>query len=258
MSIKDKFDLSNKVAIVTGSGQGIGEGIAIALAEAGANLSIIDINIDTANRVLEKIKQINRNPIAIKCDVSNYSQVEKMRDDTLKAFGHIDILVNNAAIGALPIPTEDLDLEKWNKIIEINLTGVFICSQVVGRTMIKQKNGRIINISSMTGMIVNKGFYVAPYASAKAGVIMLTKSLAMDWSKYNIRVNAIAPGYFNTSLNAHIIENKELYNKVIELVPIGRFGDVSELGGAVVFLSSDASSYITGHIMVIDGGYTVW
>ena len=253
----DRFDLSNKVAIVTGGGQGIGKAIALALAEAGANLAIVDINLETALEVSENIKQLGRSSIAIKCDVSIYEQVMKMKEDVIKKFGRIDLLVNNAGIDAPPVPLEEMPLESWNKVMNVNLTSVFICSQIVGQQFIKQKKGCIINISSMTGLIINKGIYVGPYAASKAGVILLTKALANDWAIYNIRVNNIAPGYIRSPMTKSFMEDEKLYKESIELIPMKRMGETFEIGAAAVFLASDASSYITGHTLLVDGGYTV-
>lgn len=255
MDVREMFDLRGEKAIVTGAAQGLGEQIALGLAEAGADIAVVDINIDGAVRVAESIRNIGRESISIKADVTKISDVENMVKMVKDRFGEIDILVNNAGI-VNNLPAEQITKEEWDRVIEVNLSGVFLCAQVVGREMIKQKKGNIINISSMSGLIVNRPQPQIHYNTSKAGVIMITKSLAGEWAKYNIRVNAIAPGYMRTPLVDKVFPK---YGKGwSSLTPMGRIGDPSEIKGPALFLASRASSFVTGSVLVMDGGYTLW
>lgn len=257
MNIKQKFNLIDKVALVTGGGQGIGKSIAIALAEFGCNLAIFDINLENATSVAKEIEEIGRKAIALKCDVSNYKEVEKNRDIIIKEYGHIDILINNAGVKAPQIPLEEMSLDTWNSVINVNLTGVFICSSLIGKQMIKQKKGKIVNIASLTSLIAVKNVYVGPYAAAKGGVLTLTKSMANDWVNYNIQVNSIAPGFIKTPMNDQLSADDKWSREINELIPMKRLGLPEEIASLAVFLCSDAASYMTGENVVVDGGYTI-
>ncbi len=255
MQVKELFDLSGEKAIVTGAAQGLGEQMALALAEAGADVAVVDMNIEGADKVAESIRNLARDSISIKVDVTKVSDVENMVKIVKDKFGNIDILINNAGI-VNNVPAEELKKEEWDRTIEVNLSGVFLCAQRVGREMIAQKKGNIINISSMSGLIVNKPQPQIHYNTSKAGVIMITKSLAAEWAKYNIRVNAIAPGYMRTPLVDEVFPK---YGKGwSSLTPLGRLGDPSEIKGPALFLASRASSFVTGSVLVMDGGYTIW
>jgi len=255
VNVKSLFDLTGEVGIVTGGAQGLGEQMALALAEAGADIVLADINIEQAQKVAEKIRNLGRECIAIKTDVSEPSQVENMVTKAKEKFGKIDILINNAGLVS-NFPAEELSKEEWDKVIKVNLTGVFLCTQAVGREMIKQRKGSIINIASMSGLIVNRPQPQLHYNTSKSGVIMLTKSFAAEWAKYNIRVNAIAPGYMRTPLVDKVYPK---YGKDwVKYIPMGRIGEPSEIKGPALFLASKASSYMTGSVLVMDGGYTVW
>jgi NAD(P)-dependent dehydrogenase (short-subunit alcohol dehydrogenase family) len=255
MTIKEMFDLSGEKAIVTGAVRGLGEQMALALAEAGADVAVVDVNIDAAHRVTDRIGNIGRDSIAIKADVTKVADVENMVKMVKDRFGKIDILINNAGIG-INVPAEKMGKEEWDRVIEVNLTGVFLCAQAVGREMIKQKKGNIINISSMSALIVNRPQPQISYNASKAGVIMITKSLASEWRKCNIRVNAIAPGYMRTPLVDEVFPKYE--KDWSFLTPMGRIGDPSEIKGSALFLASRASSFVTGSVLVMDGGYTIW
>lgn len=255
MSINDLFNLKGEVAIVTGAARGLGEQMAIALAEAGANVVIADIDLKGVEKVSEQIKKFKVDYLTVKVDVAKSSEIREMKDAVLEKFGKVDILVNNAGITS-NFPAEKLSEDEWNRLIQINLTGVFLCAQIIGKEMIKQRKGNIINISSMSGLIVNRPQPQIHYNVSKAGVIMLTKTLATEWAKYNIRVNAIAPGYMRTPLVDQVYPT---YGKDwVNYIPMGRLGNPAEIKGPVVFLASRASSYMTGSILVMDGGYTAW
>jgi len=255
MSVLSLYELSNRKAIVTGAGQGLGQAMAMALAEAGADVVIADINIDTAQQTAAEIEKLGRKSLVVKMDVSKSDEINQAIDMVIKEFGRIDILVNNAGINRR-VPAEKMSETDWRKVIDVNLTGVFLCSQAVGRQMIKQKSGRIINIASMSGIVLNRGVTQIAYYAAKAGVILLTKTLAVEWAKYNIWVNSISPGWMRTSLvESEFIADKKKYQEIIEDTPMRRFGEPKELGPAVVYLASEASSFVTGENLVIDGGY---
>lgn len=255
MNVKETFDLSGEKAIVTGAARGLGEQMALALAEAGADVAVVDVNIDAACRVAEHIRTIGRDSMAIKADVTKVADVENMVKAAKDRFGKIDISINNAGI-TVNVPAEEMSKEEWDRVIEVNLTGVFLCAQAVGREMIKQKKGSIINISSMSALVANRPQPQISYNASKAGVIMITKSLASEWRKYNVRVNAIAPGYMRTPLVDKVLPK---YGKDwSSLTPMGRIGDPSEIKGPALFLASRASSFVTGSVLVMDGGYTIW
>jgi len=255
MNIKEIFDLKGEKAIVTGAAQGMGEQIAIALAEAGASVAVVDVNVDGIRRVSENLQGLGVDAIFIKTDVTKASDIENMVKIVKDRFGKIDILVNNAGITS-NFPAEEIKKEEWDKIMAVNLNGVFLCAQAVGKEMIKKRKGNIINISSMSGLIVNRPQPQIHYNTSKAGVIMITKSLASEWAKYNIRVNAIAPGYVRTPLVDKVFP--EYGKEWCSLIPMGRIADPSEIKGPILFLASKASSYVTGSILVVDGGYTLW
>jgi len=255
MDVKSLFDLTDDKAIVTGGGSGLGEQMAFALSEAGADVAIVDINLEKAERVAQQIKKLGREAIGLKVDVAQINEVKEMVKTVKDKFKRIDILVNNAGI-AHNLPAEKISKEDWDKVIAVNLTGVFLCAQTVGKEMIAQKKGSIINISSMSAFIVNRPQPQIHYNTAKAGVVMITKSLAAEWAKYNIRVNAIAPGYMRTPMTEPALDKYK--SEWLSLTPMGRMGEPYELKGVVVFLASKASSFVTGSVILVDGGYTVW
>lgn len=252
------FNLSGKVAIVTGAGRGLGEAMARGLAEAGADIVIADLDIANATRVAKGIEQQGRTALPLKVDVTAPGDLRKMVEAVVNQFGKIDILVNNAGIPRTGKVSEELAEESWQRVMDVNLNGVFFCSKYVGIQMIRQKFGRIINISSISGLIANKGRQVTDYCVSKGGIIMLTKSLASEWAQHNINVNAIAPGYFRTRMTEAAFSDPHISGEMFELTPLKRPGEVDELIGPVIFLASAASSFVTGHILIVDGGYTIW
>ena len=247
----DLFDLEGKIAVVTGASRGLGKAMAIGLAKAGADVVVTDV-LDTSETA-DEIKKLHRESFGLKVDVSNQSDVETMVKQIQKKFGKIDILVNNAGI-LRTSNAEDFDKKDWDKVIEVNLTGTFLCAQAVGRQMIKQKSGKIINISSIAGL---SGFASStPYNASKAGVLLLTQTLAAEWGKYNINVNAICPGVFATDMTDNFLKDDQFKNMIKTKVPLGKYAESEELVGTVIYLASKASDYMTGHSLVIDGGWT--
>ncbi len=260
MSILDKFKLDNKVAIVTGAAQGLGKSIAIGLAEAGADIVIVDINYQLAQKTAQEIGKIGGRTLAYQADVTNEDQLTDMLEDVLGQFDRIDILVNNAGI-CKHIAAEKMDVKDWQNVLDVNLTGVFLCSKVVALYMLENKQeGSIINMASMSGYIVNYPQAQSSYNASKAGVIQLTKSLAAEWAEAGIRVNAIAPGYMKTEMTKKVIQSKpETTQKYwVDPAPMKRMGRPEELQGAAIYLASEASSFMTGNTMIIDGGYTIY
>jgi len=247
----DLFDLTGKTAIVTGSARGIGQAIAIELARYGANVVITDII--PGNATVNKIKALKRKSFFIKVDVSKKQEVENLINETLKQFKKIDILVNNAGIFQ-PSPTETLKEEDWEKTIDINLKGYFLCAQAASKHMLKRKKGVIINIASVAGL---EGYAQgASYCASKGGIINLTNSLAAEWGPKGIRVNSICPGVIETAMTKGMLTNKKTKQGMLMKIPLKRTGKPIDIAGAAVFLASDVSSYITGTEIIIDGGWT--
>lgn len=254
-NVKELFDLSGRTAIVTGGSRGIGKEMAEGLAEAGANLVLCARRKEWLDETVEELTARGVDAHGIVADVSNPEDVTKVVGAAVSHFGRVDILVNNAGIswGAMP---EEMPLEKWQKVIDVNLTGCFLMAQAVGREMLKHGSGSIINIASISGMTSSaSGPFYAGYVASKAGLIGLTRELAASWGRKGIRVNAIAPGFFHSRLADAVIDIYE--TSIQENNPIPRIGREGELKGAVVFLASDASSYVTGQTIVVDGGMTI-
>ena len=254
-TIKDLFDLSGKTAIVTGGSRGLGKEMAEGLAEAGASLMLCARRAEWLDETLEEFRGRGFKTEGKLCDVSKPAEIQTVVDSTVEKFGKIDVLINNAGIswGAMP---EEMPLEKWQTVLDVNLTGCFLFAQAVGREMLKHSSGSIINITSIAGLksSANGPFY-AGYAASKAGLIGLTRELAASWGRRGIRVNAIAPGFFHSRLADSVIDIYERSIQENNVIP--RIGQEGELKGAAVFLASDASSYITGQTIVVDGGMTV-
>ena len=253
--VQSLFDLSGRVAIITGGSRGLGAEFAEGLAEAGASLMLCARRDEWLLPGAEALRGRGFTVDAMRCDVSSETDVQAVVDATVERFGTIDILVNNAGISWGERP-EVMTLAQWKKVIDVNLTGAFLCSQAAGREMIKRRYGRIINIASIAGMQGNvNGPYYAGYAASKAGLMGLTRELAASWGRHGIRVNAIAPGFFHSRLSDSSIAQVE--SSLNAVTPLGRVGSPGELKGVAVFLASDASNYITGQTIVVDGGGTI-
>ena len=255
--ILDKFSLQGQVGIVTGGGQGLGKAFSLAFAEAGADVVIAEMNPETGPKTAEEIQAMGRQAIFVKTDVTNRTSIQAMVAKTVEEFGKIDFLMNNAGIVKWLEAEKNTD-EDWLAVINVNLNGLFYCCQEVGKQMIKQGGGRIINIASMSGLIVNYPQNQASYNTSKAAVIHLTKSLATEWAQYNIRVNSISPGYMEGPLAAPLMKDPAYGPVWMNAIPMHRPGKPEELCGVAVLLASEASSYMTGSNVVIDGGYTAW
>lgn len=253
--ISELFDLTGKTAIVTGGSRGIGKEMAEALAEAGANLMLCARRREWLDETVNEFAARGFSVVGKICDVSKPEEVQAVVDSTVKRFGAVNVLVNNAGVswGAMP---EEMSLAQWQMVIDVNLTGCFLFAQAAGREMLKNNSGSIINIASIAGLrsSANGPFY-AGYVASKAGLIGLTRELAASWGRRGIRVNAIAPGFFHSRLADAVIDIYERSIQENNIIP--RVGEPGELKGTVVFLASEASSYITGQIIAVDGGMTV-
>lgn len=256
VTAKQLFDLSGRIAIVTGGSIGLGRQIAGGLAEMGANVVLCARKEARCQQAAKELQQLGVKAIAFGCDVKDQASIKGMVDATLSEFGRIDILINNAGI-SWGAPAEEMRLEDWNKVIETNLTGSFLCAQSVGKIMMKQGRGKIINIASIAGLGgAPPELPAIGYHASKGGVISFTKDLACKWAIHNIQVNAIAPGWFPTHMSSRVLDHHE--DLFLSHIPMRRFGGENDLKGAAVFLASDASNYVTGHVLVVDGGQSAW
>lgn len=253
------FSLKDKTAIVTGAGRGLGLAMAKALAEAGANLAIFEVNLEDAQSAAGQIRAAGWPAIELQVDVTSAQQVQDSIQQVIDHFGQVDILVNNAGVTSRAA-FEELEESDWLRVLNVNLGGIYHCSRWTARHMIARHiPGSIINIASISGLVGNRGGLNSHYCATKGGVIALTRSLAVEWARYGIRVNAIAPGYMVTPMTDRLKAiNPAFYQELIDRVPLGRFGIGADLAGAVVYLASQASAFVTGHTLVVDGGYTAW
>ncbi len=247
-----RFQLEGKNAVVTGSSRGLGQEISLELARCGVSLVLADIIFP--EETAKGTERIGSRCLPIQTDVSDETSVKGMVEKAVSEFGKIDILVNNAGITQTDFaPTEEASVEEWDRVIRVNLRGTFLCSKYIGKQMIGKGGGTIINIASTAGLT---GVPRAPaYCASKAGVLLLTKTLALEWAKHNIRVNAIAPHYLETELTKGLRTSEKVYDGLIRQIPMKRFGKTEDIIGTVLLLSSAASSYITGSVIVIDGGF---
>ena len=254
MSKDSLFDLTGKTAVVTGGGRGIGRAIAEALAGHGATVALASRYSDNLKATAAAIRAAGGTASWHGCDVTVEAEVAALRDAVLAEHGRIDILVNNAGIDPHYAPMERTDPAEWQHIVDVNLTGVFLGCRIIGAAMLENARGSIINISSIAGHVGLKR--QVPYCATKGGVEQLTKALALDWAEQGVRVNAIAYGFITTDLTNAVLTHKHIGPKLLARTPMGRFGTVAEVGGAAVFLASDAASYVTGSTVLVDGGWT--
>ncbi|MDW0116214.1 glucose 1-dehydrogenase [Sporosarcina thermotolerans] len=253
--LTELFGLNGKVAIVTGSSRGIGKEVAISLAKAGADIALIARNEEDLNEVAREIEKHGRKALSVPMDLLNINEMEDKIKKIHTHFGKIDILVNNAGIN-IPKPALEVTEEDWDKVLDINLKSVFFLCKTVAKYMIPNNEGKIINMSSQMAFV---GYYKrAAYSSSKGGLLQLTKSLAIEWSKYNINVNSIAPTFIETPMTKPMFEDKAFLEEVLNRIPLGRLGKIEDLFGAVIYLSSSSSDMVTGHTVMVDGGWTVW
>ncbi|HZY47130.1 MAG TPA: glucose 1-dehydrogenase [Candidatus Bathyarchaeia archaeon] len=256
MKTTDLFSLKGKVAIVTGASSGLGVIFAEALGDMGANIELAARRVEKLNDVAGKLKMQGAKTRPFQCDVSKQEEVQALVDDTVKNFGRLDIIVNNAGIAAMS-PATDISVDEWNKVVSVNMTGVFLCARTAARQMIKQSGGNIVNIASIYGA-VGDVFPASPYYATKGAVINMTRDLAVEWAPYNIRVNAIAPGFFPSEMTEAIFQQPEYLEYIRKQTPLGRPGNLDDLKGAIVYLASSASAYVTGQTIFVDGGWTAW
>ena len=255
MAVLDAFDLTGKTAVVTGGNTGLGEAFARALVEAGANVALAARTRERSERVAEEISEEAGKAIAVDLDVTDPEQVDRMLEEVTERLGPVDILVNNAG-ACYHRPAAEVPPEEWHDVFDVNVHGLWHCAQKVGRRMIEAGGGNIINIGSISAMIVNRPQWQPAYNASKAAVHQLTKSLAAEWAPHNVRVNALAPGYVKTAMAP--VDEPRFRRHWIEDAPMQRYATPGELGPSIVYLASDASSFMTGSILVIDGGYTLF
>ena len=246
------FDLSGKCAVVIGGTSGLGKAIALGIAQAGADVVAASRRCEATKQMAAEIESLGRRSLSRTVDVQDRSSIESLHNQVLASFGKIDILVNAAGI-TLKVPTLECPEEDWSRVLDINLNGTFRACQIFGRTMVAQKYGKILNVASLSSFVAFKD--VAAYGVSKTGIGALTKSLAVELAPHNICVNAIAPGIFPTALNGELVLNTGRGDELKMRTPMSRFGEVNEVAGGSVYLVSDAASFVTGEILVIDGGY---
>lgn len=253
--MQNLFDLTGKVAIVTGASSGLGVQYAKALAGQGADVAIVARRYDRLLEVQKEIEALGSKCLPVKCDICKESEIEAAVDSIMKEFGKIDILVNNAGTNA-GLEAENLLESDWDKVLNINLKGVFLFSKHVAKYMIANGGGKIVNTASMYGMVGNMAIPCVAYHASKGGVVNMTRALASEWAKYNINVNAIGPGFFESELTKDVVSTDEFLGYVQVSCPMKRLGKPGELNGALIYLVSDAASYTTGQTICVDGGWT--
>jgi gluconate 5-dehydrogenase len=259
MSIWDRFRMDGKRALVTGGSRGLGRTMAGALAEAGADLVLVGREPDRLEAAGRDLRSFGRRVDLLAADIGNPAEAQRVCERALAEFGPIHVLINNVGGRRIDVPTEELPLADWQRIMDLNLTSAFLCCKLVGGEMVKRRTGRVINVASIAGMVIPRAIGGRTYETAKAALVGLTKALAADWAPHNVTVNAIAPGGFLTDPNRRWFNEKPgLRDTFVGMVPMGRLGEPEEIGPLALYLASDASSYMTGATLVIDGGYTAW
>lgn len=255
MAVLDSFSLQGKVSVVTGAARGIGRALALALAEAGSDVAVVVRRPDAVADLLPEIEKLGVRAAAVAADVTDAAQVDSAVAELYDTFGTVDVLVNNAGT-CIHRPALEVTPEEWNSVLDVNVTGVWHCAQSFGRRMVEQGHGNIINIGSISALIVNRPQWQPGYNASKAAVHQLTKSLAAEWAPYGVRVNALAPGYVKTEMAP--ADDPKFKPYWIDAAPQQRAAQPEELGPTVVYMASDASSFMTGSVLVLDGGYTVY
>ncbi len=253
---KALFDLEGKVAVVTGASSGIGAQLARALAGAGAQVVVTARRRERLEALAEELIEAGGHAAAVPCDVGVEADIDALADAVIAAHGRVDVLVNNAGITEV-IPAEDEDAEIWRRVLSTNLDGVFFCAQRFGRLMLGQQAGSIVNVASVLGMVGSGQIPQASYAASKGAVINLTRELAAQWARRGVRVNAIAPGWFESEMTGEMFDDDRSQKWMASRTPMGRPGHEGELDGAVLYLASDASSFVTGQVLAVDGGWTI-
>ena len=255
MGVLSRFDLSGRTALVTGFSRGLGRAMAVALAEAGADIAGVARDAEAAAGAAAEITAVGRRSLTLLGDITERPTVARMVDQAVDHFGRIDILVNNAG-ACVHAPALEVTDEDWHAVMNVNVNALWLCSQIVGGHMIERGGGTIVNIGSMSGAIVNRPQWQPAYNASKAAVHHLTRSLAAEWARHGVRVNALAPGYVKTDMSP--VDDPVFRRYWIDDAPMQRYATPDELGGAVVFLASDASSFVTGSVLTMDGGYSVF
>lgn len=250
-----KMTLEGIVALVTGAAQGLGKWISLGLAQAGADIAAADLNLEKVEQTAHEIKKMGRKALPIKTDVANIESIKEMVQKTIAAFGRIDCLVNNAGVSVRK-PVLEVTPEDFDFVSSVNFRGVYFSSQIVAHEMVSRGGGKIINIASAAGLLLRPGIPISVYAGTKAGIIMFTKAFAEELAKHNIYVNAVAPGYFATPLANKSLSDPEIRAKILSFTPLKKIGEAKDVIGPVLFLCSDASNFITGQTIFVDGGRT--
>ncbi len=260
MHVLDRFRLDGKRLLITGGSRGLGREMALAIAEAGADVVLVARNAESLEATTEAIRRLGRQAIGIAADVGQSEACQEVCLQAVRDHGPFDILINNVGGRRFNIPTPELPLENWHEILELNLTSTFLATKIVGGAMVARgRGGRIINIASISGMVVNRGIGGRAYETSKAAVIHFTRSTAADWAASRVTVNAICPGFFMTEPNQRWRrDHPKLFEMYQEQIPMGDFGQAEDIGPLAVYLASDAARYVTGATLVIDGGYTLW